>query len=452
MRSTTFLLIAALSVVGSVAGHSSDSVAPATVDETESVHLQAFDQVWTTVRDTHWDPELGGVDWDAVRDRLEPKMRAATEASEARAVLQEMIETLGQSHFQIIPGDVYEALATSDESTADEMLGDGVTGVEVRPIEGAAVVTSVRPGSSAAVAGLMPGWIIDSVSGEELAPVLRRVGEHVGDDVSREFVLTMALLARLQGEVGEVLQVVVRDGSDHSRQLELELEAPPGRKVQLGYLPPMHVWLEHHEVADGRVGYIAFNAFFDPASIMPEFERAIRSFDDVDGLIIDVRGNPGGIGAMAMGMAGWLVQESGQKLGKMTTRSGSINFVVFPRPAAFSGPVAVLVDGTSASTAEIFAGGLQDLGRGLVFGRRTSGQALPSRVDRLANGDAFQHAFASYESAAGYSLEGRGVIPDVVVAPTREELLTDPDPVLSAAVSWIESEKMEVARDSAAAQ
>jgi carboxyl-terminal processing protease len=80
-------------------------------------------------------------------------------------------------------------------------------------------------------------------------------------------------------------------------------------------------------------------------------------------MVIDLRGNPGGIGGMAMGMAGWLVDKPGQRLGTMYMRGATLNFVINPRAEAFNGPVAVLVDGSSASTSEIFAGGLKDLGR-----------------------------------------------------------------------------------------
>ena len=118
-----------------------------------------------------------------------------------------------------------------------------------------------------------------------------------------------------------------------------------------------------------------------------------------------------------------------------------MNFVVFPRPEPFSGPLALLVDGCSASTSEIFAGGLKDLQRARVFGTRTAGAALPSVFEKLPNGDGFQYAIANYISQGGKPLEGIGVIPDEEVRLTRRQLLEGQDPVLNAAVSWIEKQK-----------
>jgi carboxyl-terminal processing protease len=97
------------------------------------------------------------------------------------------------------------------------------------------------------------------------------------------------------------------------------------------------------------------------------------------------------------------------------------------------------VDEISISTAEILAGGLQDLGRARVFGSRSAGAALPSAIERLPNGDGFQYAFANYVRTGGQPLEGRGVLPDVEAPLTREALLAGRDPALEAALTWIRS-------------
>jgi carboxyl-terminal processing protease len=173
---------------------------------------------------------------------------------------------------------------------------------------------------------------------------------------------------------------------------------------------------------------------------MPLFQKAIEEAQQGSGLVLDLRGNPGGVGAMAMGIGGWLVEEKGRKLGTMIGRDFKLNFTVQPRAVTFSGPVAVLVDGCSASTSEILAGGLQDLGRARVFGTPTAGAALPSLIVKLPNGDAFQDAIANYVAEGGQALEGRGVLPDETAGPSREALLEGDDPALSAALAWIRTQ------------
>jgi carboxyl-terminal processing protease len=118
-----------------------------------------------------------------------------------------------------------------------------------------------------------------------------------------------------------------------------------------------------------------------------------------------------------------------------------MNFAVLPRADVFKGPVAVLVDGSSASTSEIFAGGLKDLHRARIFGTKSAAAALPSIIDKLPNGDGFQYAMANYISDGGKPLEGIGVIPDVEVNLTRKALLDGHDSVLDAALDWIKQQR-----------
>jgi len=189
------------------------------------------------------------------------------------------------------------------------------------------------------------------------------------------------------------------------------------------------------------VEYVGFNMFLDLVHLMANYGDAVSSCLKCEGLIIDLRGNPGGIGGMAMGMAGYLVDKPDQKLGTMQLRDTAIKFVINPRPEVFKGPVAILVDGSSASTSEIFAGGLKDLGRARIFGTRTAAAALPSIIEKLPNGDGFQYAVANYISEGGQALEANGVTPDVEVKLTRKSLLAGHDPVVDAAVDWIKKQR-----------
>jgi carboxyl-terminal processing protease len=176
-------------------------------------------------------------------------------------------------------------------------------------------------------------------------------------------------------------------------------------------------------------------------SIVQQFRKSVESFQNTDGLIIDLRGNPGGIGGMAMGIGNLLTQQRDQKLGTMQMRSQTLKFVLNPQAVTYAKPVVVLVDECSASTSEILAQGLRDIGRARVIGTPTAGAALPSVVVELPNGDGFQYAIASYTSSGGMSLEGKGVQPDELVRLDRKSLLAGHDPQVDAAVNWIRSQQ-----------
>jgi carboxyl-terminal processing protease len=252
--------------------------------------------------------------------------------------------------------------------------------------------------------------------------------------------LRRAILGRLEGAAG-ASQVEFLDGGGNHVSKTLDQGRPKGDRVQFGYLNPMQVWFNSSRVGDGNIGYVAFNVFLDAQRLMTSFGDSVQSCQKCEGFIVDLRGNPGGIGFMAMGMAGWFIAQPDQNLGTLYMRDTTLKFVVNPRLGTFGGPLAILVDGTSASTSEIMAEGLKDLGRARIFGSKTAAAALPSLFEKLPNGDGFQYAIANYISEGGKPLEGLGVTPDVETPVTRQALLAGKDPALDAAVSWIEDQK-----------
>ncbi len=332
-----------------------------------------------------------------------------------------MIDRFGQSHFAIVGGKIYEEII----KPSGEHAKGGITGIDVRAIGGTAVVTKVEEGSSAAVLGVKTGW-----------EILEKIERQFKDKPWIAFIRHAAVAGRLAGQVGAAKEVRFRDGSDGSVALEIDLAPQTGSRYQLGFLPAMYVKLESRRL-DGNVGYIAFNAFMDPINVMPAFEKAVKSLVDCEGIIIDIRGNGGGIPLVAMGMAGWLIRTPDQYFGTMRTRDTEIKFIVNPRLETFDGPLALLIDGSSGSCAEIFAGGLRDMGRARLFGTRTAGAVLPAHWMKLPNGDLFFYPIADYFSGNGERLEGVGVKPDVEAPHQRSALLEGRDNALDAAARWI---------------
>ena len=396
----------------------------------KQLNIASFEKVWTTVRDTHWDPKLGGIDWQAAHDDFRPAVERAANMTEARAAMTGMLARLHQTHFGIIPGDVYDVVDGEGGG------GEGGPGVDVRVVNGQALVVSVDADSPASKAGVQRGWQILQIDGKDVAGPIESVTRTYQHSTLRDLMLARAIASRLGGSSDGKVRVRFLDGAGKTTDLSLAEAPPRGVRTKFGLLPTQYVWFDSRKM-DGNTGYFAFNMFLDPARLMPAFEDAMKRFAHADGVIVDVRGNPGGIGIMAMGLAGWFLDKPGQQLGTMHTREAALNFIVNPRTPNFRGKLAILVDGSSASTSEIFAGGMQDLKRARIFGTRTAGAALPSFIEKLPNGDGFQCATANYISEGGKALEGIGVIPDVEAPPTRALLLEGRDAALDAAIHWI---------------
>lgn len=428
-----FHLCAATICITSLTGCAFAPKEPSLSQDKRQLNVAAFDDVWTTIRDTHWDPDLGGLDWEALREKYRPRVKSAEHMSEARAAMRDLIAQLEQTHFSILPANLLD----DDDTAEGKGQRDGGTGIDVRVVDGQALVTTVDEGSPAQALGIKPGWIIVRIDDELIGPRLAKLRDRMNDDPTiGDGKMARAVTVRMYGPVGETVEMELLDGEDRVIVHNIELAPRRGKKVQLGLLPPFYISFESRRIGDG-IGYLAFNGFMDPMRIMTAYNSAIKEFMEADGLIIDLRGNPGGIGGMAMGMAGWLVSDESQFLGTMKTRQTELKFVVNPRVKTFAGPVVVLVDGLSGSTAEIFAGGLKDLGRATIVGSRTAGAALPAQIKKLPNGDGLLYAVANYVSQGGEVLEGQGVVPHIEAPPTREALLAGRDLALEVAIAVI---------------
>jgi carboxyl-terminal processing protease len=406
--------------------------ASALTPEQRRLNIDSFEYVWKTVRDKHWQTKPGGLDWQAVHDELHPAIEKADSMDAARAVIGDMLGRLHQTHFGIIPAELYSSI-----DNGHGRGGESTTGMDIRVVGAQALVTSVQVGSSAARRGVQPGWQILKIGNLDLDLVIAKLDESYAKSTLRDLVARRTVMSRLEGKPGESVEVEFLDARDQRVSKTLLQEKPKGNLAQFGYLYPAHVWFDSSKVGEGNIGYVSFNMFLDPARLMNLFAEAVQSCSKCDGFVIDLRGNPGGIGVMAMGMAGWFIDQPDQLLGTLYMRDTTLKFIVNPRVNTFAGPVAILVDGASASTSEIMAGGMKDLGRARLFGTRTAAAALPSVLEMLPNGDGFQYAIANYISEGGQPLEGLGVTPDVEVPITRKALLEGKDPALDAAIAWI---------------
>jgi len=184
------------------------------------------------------------------------------------------------------------------------------------------------------------------------------------------------------------------------------------------------------------VGVIAFN-FFLLEPVLGEVQKAIDGFRarGAKALILDLRGNPGGMGAMAIPVAARLVAKP-LVLGTIQFRDYANVLTATPSLGVkpFTGKVVVLTDEGTASTSEILAAGLQEARRATVVGDTTLGAALPSAIERLPGGAVMQYIVADFKTPKGVLLEGRGVQPDKRVIETRAGLQSGRDPVLDAGV------------------
>lgn len=447
--------IALAAMMGLGLGPSPASAEIASEVQYPSIAVVSFDQVWDQVRTQYFDFERIESDWDAARAQLRPRAEQAASADELRALLNELLAIIGESHFGVLPAEFMNRLdrlpgGRGEDGTEATPSGPGSTGLSVRLIDGRLRVSDVRAQGTAWRAGIRPGWELVSVDGKPFTELLTEWvnaedAEDAGDARRARLMLEVILHSLLAfPDADEALTLAFLDHSGEAREILLS-GAPLGVElVRMGNLPPMpfEYRLERVERDAHCVMWLSFSAW------VPELNEVLRQQREqllqCPGLVIDLRGNLGGVITTMVTLAADLFEQP-VTLGSLLRSDGQIDFRVLPRRVAmdgrrlqpFSGPIAILIDSLSASTSEMFAGGMQASGRARLFGETSSGMALPAQMLPLANGDYLMYAFADYRDGSGRRIEGRGVVPDVSVPPSRFDASQVGSHSLARALDWI---------------
>jgi carboxyl-terminal processing protease len=381
--------------------------------------LATFDSAWRTVGASLKQRNVSWIDWTDVRRQLRPSAARARSTAELRAVLDRMLRRIGESHFSVIPA--HDA--------------------------GVPAGAAPRNGSALGTAGMAVRFV------EHRLTVIERIDDFVAPELGvrdsvgmRRLLALTAAMRAIGGEPGSLVRLVVRTTDGARREIAFTRDSLRGPVSRFGNLPPLPASLDVRRMTldDGRcVGVLRFEYWLPP--VLPALDRAVDQLRSCAGIVLDLRGNLGGVAAMMMGVAGHFMTEA-HSLGTMRTGGQEMRFVANPRRVTdagvpvepFAGPLAIVVDGLSASTSEMFAAALQGMTRARIFGERTAGQALPATATRLPNGDVLMHVVADFETPTGARIEGVGVTPDEPVPLTRDDLRAGRDAPLIAAVGWIE--------------
>ncbi|HEX7354856.1 MAG TPA: S41 family peptidase [Mycobacteriales bacterium] len=260
--------------------------------------------------------------------------------------------------------------------------GLGVWLRRVGPEQGIAVA-SVVPGSPAEAAGIRPGDQVLAVDGTD-------VSRESVDDVSQA----------LAGPSGSRVSLLVRDGGGADRTVSLDRGELPVSAVSS--TPP-------------TAGIVTIRVATFSRGSGGQVQQAVRraEAEHAKGIVLDLRGDPGGLLSEAVTTAsafldgGPVVHLSGRTVPAQTlsaTAGGDVTT-----------PVAVLVDGGTASAAEIVAGALHDRDRAVLVGSKTFGKGSVQQVVPLSDGSSFELTVATYTTPDGHAVDGVGISPDVVV-------------------------------------
>ena len=282
------------------------------------------------------------------------------------------------------PYSVYyskEELESMEEATAGEYSGIGAT-LSQDPETKEISVVSCFTGTPAEEAGLLPGDVITGWNGSSVSDM----------ELSE-------LVSKIKTDPDEHLTLSIeRDGEE----LEVELTR---RAVKIPTV--------EYEMLEDQIGYIRLLEFDEVTA--QQFEDAMSDLESqgMEKLIIDVRNNPGGVLQTVCDMLDQLLPEgmivyTEDKNGKRTEYTSN-------EEHQFTKPLAVLVNGNSASASEIFAGAVQDYGIGTIVGTTTFGKGIVQKIFYLSDGTGLKLTVAKYYTPKGHDIHKKGIRPDVEV-------------------------------------
>jgi carboxyl-terminal processing protease len=259
--------------------------------------------------------------------------------------------------------------------------------------EGAAVrVASVQPGSAAGRAGVRVGDVVIAVAGSPAT----------GWSVTE---VATALRGR---PAGEVELTVRRAGLEHRFQLRRSLVETTDVTVRR---------------RPGQVRFIQVSAF--TRGVGRQVRRAVTTdpAGHAGGLVLDLRGNPGGLLDEAVETASAFL--TGGRVVTYEKRGAAPQRFDVTAPGDGRTPLVVLVDAGTASAAEVVAGSLSDRDRAVIVGSRTFGKGSVQEPVRLADGSALELTVGRYRTPAGRNLDGVGIDPDVAISADRPPLTAE---------------------------
>lgn len=314
-----------------------------------------------------------------------------------REVDAEALETAAIDGMLAALGDPYtfyytdEAYAAMNEETTGQYVGVGMLVGEAA--DGDLRVLRVFRDSPAEKAGIEAGDALLAIDGASVA------GE-------TPMSLSEAS-ALLKGEGETPVEVEVERGGE---VLSFTLERG---EVSINYV--------EYSILEGNVGYLSIYQF--TGDDVEGVKEAISAFQqaDVSALVVDVRSNPGGLLTDVVDICDMLLPEG--LIVYTEDRSGARE-EFYADGEYWDVPMAVLVNGDSASASEIFAAAVQDTGRGIVVGEVTYGKGVVQTLHAFPEGDGMQLTTATYYTPSGASIHGQGVTPDIEVALATDASVT----------------------------
>ena len=345
----------------------------ALINNEEIAPQKLFDKTWRVISREYYEPTLNHQNWYHWKEHYRNKIKTD---EDARIAIDTMIASLNEPYTRFMPQKDFEDLTTSITS---KIYG---IGVNIYSNAGKIEIFNVMPATPADFAQLKQGDIITAVNGKDIS------GMNVSD-----------VAAIVRGPENSVVELtILRNNKKLTKKIKR-------KEIKIKSVKS--------SVLDNHIGYIQILSFMS-GTTPNEFLEALENTKNTDSLILDLRGNTGGLLDNAVFIADMFINNG--TIVDIIYRNGYKKSIkAQDEHFGLQKPVVVLVNGASASASEILSGALKDTHKATLVGRKTFGKGLVQKVVPLPNQTGVNVTIARYLTPNGTDINKLGIKPDIEV-------------------------------------
>ena len=354
-----------------------------------------FEHTWQVVKNEYYDPNFNRQYWIRWKNHYRGKIKTA---DDAKVAIETMLASLDDPYSRFL---TKEEFAEQNISIASKISG---IGVNIINDSGKIKIISVIENTPAQFADLKINDTILSIDGKKVSG------------------LSLAEVSNLvKGPVNTFVNI------DVLRNQELIKKKIIRKEIAIKTVKSS---------VDKNIGYIQILSFISN-STPNEFLEALENTDSTEGLIIDIRGNTGGLLPNAVFVTNLFIPK-----GKIVSIVGRNNYhydiMAQDNNVNIEKPVIILVDGASASASEIFSGAMKDYHRAKLIGTKTYGKGMVQKIISMPNETGINLTIAKYLTPKGKDINKQGINPDVILPLKREDIIERKDTQLETAKNMME--------------